>query len=111
MTARRKRRKFTGLWESVAELEQKCPLLLPARVLRTPIARIFANAGLDYAWSGKPDHFVIRIADRLDEDIAIYFLMHEWAHCLAWHEGDLVEHHGPEWGLAMARVHQALIER
>ena len=38
-------------------------------------------------------------------------LVHEWAHCLAWHEGhETVDDHGPEWGLAVARVYQDVVE-
>jgi hypothetical protein len=38
-------------------------------------------------------------------------LCHEWSHCLAWTEGhSSLEDHDPLWGIAFAKVYQAVCE-
>jgi len=53
--------------------------------------------------------FIIRISRKLGNDISILMLLHEWAHAMAWQEGQKVQHpdHGAEWGVAYSRVYTA----
>lgn len=56
-------------------------------------------------------HFIIRIDRALQEPARSLILMHEWAHALAWHPNHRsVEDHGPEWGVAHARIWQGVVE-
>ena len=60
---------------------------------------------------GKDPYFLIRIDRTLDDTGVLHVLCHEWAHALSWNcESHLISHHGPEWGIAMARVWQSLLE-
>ena len=55
--------------------------------------------------------FVIRVNKELDEVAQVLVLIHEWAHALSWgSESHRIRNHGPEWGIAMSRVWQALNE-
>jgi len=59
---------------------------------------------------GQP-HFRIRVAKALPEEAQVYVLLHEWAHALSWgSESHRIRAHGPEWGIAMSRIWQALVE-
>jgi hypothetical protein len=61
--------------------------------------------------SKRGPHFRIRLAKSLSLDAAQFALIHEWAHCLSWgSESHRISHHGPEWGIAMSRIWQALME-
>tara|TARA_R110002012_G_scaffold316160_1_gene530796 strand:+ start:409 stop:633 length:225 start_codon:yes stop_codon:yes gene_type:complete len=56
-------------------------------------------------------HFIIRVNKELDEVAQVLVLIHEWAHALSWgSESHRIRNHGPEWGIAMSRVWQALNE-
>ena len=60
---------------------------------------------------GKTPHFVIRVNKELPHEAMIYVLMHEWAHALSWgSESHRIRAHGPEWGIAMSRIWQQLLE-
>ena len=61
--------------------------------------------------SKKGPHFIIRLNRELSEDALIFALIHEWAHALSWGaDTHRIADHGPEWGLAMSRIWQALLE-
>ena len=61
--------------------------------------------------SKKGPMFIIRVSKELDEDCAIMILLHEWAHALSWgSDSHRIRSHGPEWGIAMSRIWQAMIE-
>ena len=61
--------------------------------------------------SGKEPHYLIRVSSDLAEDTQVYVLIHEWAHCLSWgSESHRIRAHGPEWGIAMSRIWQAVLE-
>ena len=61
--------------------------------------------------SKKGPHFIIRLNRELSEDALIFALIHEWAHALSWgSDSHRIAHHGPEWGLAISRIWQALLE-
>ena len=58
--------------------------------------------------SKKGPHFINR---ELSEDALIFALIHEWGHALSWGaDTHRIADHGPEWGLAMSRIWQALWE-
>jgi len=54
-------------------------------------------------------HFRIRINRDLGWALAVDTLLHEWAHLLCWFNCPEDEPHGPEWGIAYARVYRAYI--
>jgi predicted SprT family Zn-dependent metalloprotease len=52
--------------------------------------------------------FKIRVNKANGNEFSIWVLMHEWAHALAWTmEHQRVDDHGPEFGIAYARVWKA----
>jgi len=50
--------------------------------------------------------FIIRITRKISNDMAIFLLLHEWAHTICWAENSKIDlgDHGPEWGVAYSRV-------
>jgi predicted SprT family Zn-dependent metalloprotease len=61
--------------------------------------------------SGTAPQFRIRIDRALPEEAQVYVLFHEWAHALSWgSESHRIRAHGAEWGIAMSRIWQALVE-
>lgn len=91
----------------VSRLRREVPTLLPVRVHIRDDLEDWGQADLRRK-GGKPSHFIVDIR-RAVLPIMRDTLFHEWAHCLAWHEGEFFEHHGPEWGLAMSRVWQTMV--
>jgi len=60
---------------------------------------------------GKTPYFVIRVNKELPDEAKMYVLLHEWAHALSWgSESHRIQAHGPEWGIAMSRIWQQLLE-
>ena len=60
---------------------------------------------------GKSPYFVIRVNKELPVEAMFYVLLHEWAHALSWgSESHRIRAHGPEWGIAMSRIWQQLLE-
>jgi len=60
---------------------------------------------------GQAPYYSIRVNRELRDDAQIFVLLHEWAHALSWGtESHRVRAHGPEWGIAMSRIWQALME-
>lgn len=56
--------------------------------------------------------FKIRMSKAVNMCLQQVGLMHEYAHALSWTPEHMhLDDHGPEWGLAMSRVYQCLIER
>lgn len=88
------------------DLRVSVPTLLPVRVKVCDQLDAWGYASLRKT-RGRATGFVIELR-RCHLQIMRDTLMHEWAHCLAWREGDLTEDHGPEWGLAMSAVHTAI---
>lgn len=102
-------------------LRLECPTLLPVRVV---LRREPAPVRL-CGWSsvvGEKRGFRVVICLRVFERGAkrprplhmseiIEVLMHEWAHCLAWHSGHSdLQDHPPGWGVAYAECYRAVIE-
>jgi hypothetical protein len=60
---------------------------------------------------GKSPYYAIRVNSRLSPDTQVYVLLHEWAHALSWgSDSHRIRAHGAEWGIAMSRIWQALLE-
>ena len=49
------------------------------------------------------DGFIIRLERKVSEQYALFFLMHEFAHCLSWDKQQ--KDHGISWGIAMSKVY------
>jgi len=63
------------------------------------------------AKNGKPPHFKIRVCAKLPEEAQVFVLLHEWAHAMSWgSDSHRIRAHGAEWGIAMSRIWQALVE-
>lgn len=54
--------------------------------------------------------FEIRISKAMSFQERIDTLLHEWAHMLAWNSPNPNEDHGPEWGVAHARLYTAYVK-
>ena len=52
--------------------------------------------------------YKIRIDNRVSEQYAIFFLMHEYAHILAWDKQQ--KDHGTSWGIAMSKIYCAYLK-
>ena len=87
-------------------LRELAPPLLPVRVHVRDELDAWGYANLRRV-KGRANNFSVEIK-RTHRQIMRDTLIHEWAHCLAWREGELVEDHGPEWGLAMSAIYTAL---
>jgi len=57
-------------------------------------------------WTGK--RYVVLIKRTIDYWRATDSLCHEWAHALSW-TADGPNEHGPEWGVAYARVYRVML--
>lgn len=95
----------------IRRLKRKFTPLLPTRVYCRDLSKTAYEAYSDliYDDQGKPHHFVIVIHKSFPA-LMKHMLIHEWAHVYSWQQGEYTEDHGPEWGLAMSRIYQFLIE-
>jgi hypothetical protein len=58
---------------------------------------------------GRRPHFLILIDAELEVSVALHFLVHEWAHALAWPKGDRRgKDHDRAWGLAVPRAYSVV---
>jgi hypothetical protein len=89
-------------------LKKKVPPVHPVKIVPifSPVSDRWGDCELK---DGKKPYFMIRILDGLGEDSAIDTLLHEWAHTLCWTEHPFLRDHGPEWGVAFARVYCAFV--
>lgn len=101
-------------WKSLLlELREHAPTVLPVRVyVRDLKGHYLATTELKFK-NNKSNHFVITLDKSLvsNFDIVRHFLVHEWAHAVSWREGDTICDHDPEWGLALSRIYQEVIDR
>jgi len=111
---------------TVLALRAECPLVLPIRVVldrRAPPR--FGDGGELIGWSyvgPEEDGFRIVVRERYYERgarrprrisalDARETLIHEWAHCMAWHsDHSQLQDHGPAWGVAYASAYRAVVE-
>lgn len=93
----------------VARLKETCPLPFPVDIRRTKIKE--ECYGYCSLINSPRKKFKIRVLDTLDKCATKNILFHEWAHALSWtftHQE--IEDHGPEWGIALSRIWQAMQE-
>ena len=103
---------------AVTALRLECPSIIPVRIRRVRLAG--GMYGHARTTSTSPARIIITVATHIRDpgererrttvNEQRDTLMHEWAHAIAWTSNARVDHHGPEWGLAMSRVYQAVIE-
>lgn len=96
------------LRETLKLLRETEPALVPVRVRRRPLKTCWGQCTL-VCKGGRPFYFTISIDSRIPEPLIVETLIHEWAHAVAWQEGRAVDDHGPEWGVAYARLYQQAI--
>jgi Zn-dependent peptidase ImmA (M78 family) len=97
----------------VSILKKECPPAFPISVKRLKMSmKLCGTCAL------VDKKFIIRIANRLDEDAAIDTLLHEWAHAIAWsHLHDAltpdkryIKDHDATWGVAYAEVYNVYLK-
>lgn len=106
------RSKYKSFRKHVKILREFCPPLVPVKVRRRPDICKGALGVTSGVWDGDTlRYFSIIIDSRMSWDATWQTLVHEWAHCVAWHEGhETVEDHGPEWALAFSRCYQESVD-
>lgn len=96
----------------VADLKKNHPPLVPVRVYLRKIAPVHDCVGytmLKRDRNNRPMHFLIVVDSGHKWTIVKDTLIHEWAHAMTWSEHETAEDHGPEWGLAYARLYREFI--
>jgi predicted metal-dependent hydrolase len=85
-------------------LKRQFPCGFKVTVIRTNVPK---DRFGDCIWQPKHRRFRIRIHKDLPEDVAIYMLVHEWAHLLTWDApGD---DHGPHWSKAYGVIYRTFV--
>lgn len=93
------------------ELRELCPPLVPVKTRRRPLKDCMGYTTLIHNDDGLPTHFVLTIDSRLSWEATWTTLVHEWAHCQAWHQDHrAIDDHGPEFGIAYANIWRQVIE-
>ena len=64
----------------------------------------------DLGYEGEFYGFLIRINKKKNFETRVDTLLHEWAHCLAWFGAGQDKIHGPEFGIANARIYDKFLE-
>jgi hypothetical protein len=104
---------FSHFKQVLAHLRETCPAAKPV-IVRTSW---LPNGNLGECIR-RPERFVIKLSDKLNETLAVETLLHEWSHALAWNftldalarnphvdrEKFEAEAHGEAWGCAYSRV-------
>ena len=86
------------------------PPVWPVKVRSLPLTHVDGDCTFLHESKSGP-HFSIRVNSKIAEETRVSILIHEWAHALSWGSGThRIRDHGPEWGLAMSRIWQALVE-
>lgn len=99
--------KFKSFRAHIAVLREFCPTLAPVRVRRRPLSDCLGYTSIIFDDDERLSHFNVVIDSRMSWDATWQILVHEWAHCIAWHDGhETVDDHGPEWALAFALCYQ-----
>lgn len=99
-------------YAALRDIRKEFPALLPVRVYLRDLSTThsLAYTELVYDKKDKPHHFNIML-HKGNVHVLIHMLVHEWAHVISWVQGKFVEDHGPEWGLAISRIYQRVLER
>jgi hypothetical protein len=104
---------FSHFKKVLAHLRETCPAAKPV-IVRTG----WLPSGNLGECIRRPERFVIRLSDKLNEALALETLLHEWSHAIAWNftldalarnpdvdrEKFEAEAHGEAWGCAYSRV-------
>jgi len=98
---------FNTYYKVIKLLKREMPPKLPVRVRRIKLSE-------EGYCEKSNDKYLIRINKKLKESEAIDVLLHEWGHALSWkasydklsYERFCETIHGPEWGVAYAKVYQ-----
>ena len=95
------------------ELKTKFPAVAPVYVYRRDL-RNECCLGRTDALVDIEGEFIIRFRITIHWpmmwDMIELVLIHEWAHALSWQDGKGITDHGPEWGIAMSRIYQGIVE-
>jgi len=95
----------------VRDLRVLAPPVWPVKVRRRKLPEGVQGDCSLVVPEGQAPHYSVRISADLPEEAQIYVLLHEWAHALSWgSESHRIRAHGAEWGIAMSRIWQALLE-
>lgn len=107
-----RRRKHKSYRKMLRELREMVPPLVPVKTRRRPLVDCIAYTTLSHdPKTGLPTHFEITIDSRLSWEATWQVLAHEWAHCLAWRQDhDMIDDHGPEFGLAFSHIWGDVLE-
>ena len=88
-------------------LRREFPLAYPVRV-RTRCIKDCGDTTFIDGRGAVGGLFSIRVNGRKPFDSRIDTILHEWAHAMTWFGADAnIEDHGPEWGVAYAKVYKA----
>jgi Zn-dependent peptidase ImmA (M78 family) len=96
-------KRYNDLYSLARHLKKQFLPKAPVTVRRTKLA---SDTWGDCSYDGTT--FKIRLHSRASEHSAIFFLLHEYAHILAWDKQQ--KDHGTQWGIAMSRVYCAYLE-
>lgn len=95
---------------TIRRLRVLVPPVWPVKVRRRPLDAVHGDCAF-VTKSKHGTHFRIRVDASLSPEASIFVLIHEWAHALSWgSDSHRIRNHGPEWGIAMSRIWQALLE-
>lgn len=86
-------------------------MLAPLRVYRRRLKHDLGISNVTRDGEGRIKWYTISIEKVIGWDLALQILMHEYAHCLSWSNGnERVSDHDSMWGVAYARVYRTVIE-
>lgn len=105
-----KRCAVTSRAQLLRKLRRHCPALLPVRVRFRPLRACWGVTHLCQDSQGRPSHFSISVHNASPLAVMLDTLAHEWGHAVAWQEGKGVTDHGPEWGVAFARIYRVIVD-
>ena len=95
-------------------LQKKLPPAYKVKVKYVEDETCWASVNIKYYKNGRP-YFEMTVGTWQCEDMAIESLHHEWAHMLSWAVGNnwqkWQDTHGPEFGVAWAKIYQVLVEK
>lgn len=93
------------------QLRVLVPPVWPIRVRRTQLEDSYGDCTFFRGGNRQEPYFMIRIAKGMGPAAETLVLVHEWAHALSWgSDSHRIRSHGPEWGIALSRIWQALYE-